>query len=406
MKWPGRRGSTLRTLGVDAALAVAILGVLAVVAGPVDPSVNRANGGLGWVVLLMVAGVVPVALRRVAPLTSVVGLCALLLVADRRPAALGVGVTAVLVVVYTRAAFGPLRQAVAATSALAAAGAAVVLADPGSAGPWVANVTAGVLALLACFFLGRAVFTRRAYTAALEERARDAELNREVAAREAVLDERRRIARELHDMVAHHVAVMGVLATGARRALRSDPGAADEALRAIEETGRASLREMRRMLDVLRADDERRLEEPPPEPGVGGLEHLVEQVREAGLAVEFKLAGPARALEPGVDLTVFRVVQEALTNVLKHAGAAHAQVGLDFSAGSVRVTVTDDGHGPTPDLPTAGHGLVGMRERVGLYGGTLQTGARGGGGFRVVAQIPVDAVRLPNLVTKRSEGDP
>jgi signal transduction histidine kinase len=283
---------------------------------------------------------------------------------------------------------------------------------PGRRGPIPEAVPAESRARVLGVFLGRAVFTRRAYTAALEERARAAELNREAAAREAVLDERRRIARELHDMVAHHVAVMSVLATGARRALRRDPDAADEALRAIEETGRASLREMRRMLDVLRADDERGPEEPPPEPGVAGLEHLVEQVREAGQTVDFTVAGPARTLEPGVDLTVFRVVQEALTNVLKHAGAAHAEVGVEFSVDGVRVTVDDDGHGPTPDHPTAGHGLVGMRERVALYGGTLQTGARGGGGFRVVAQIPFDAVRLPSnvttayQVTESSEGDP
>ena len=381
----------LGALGVDSALAAAVLLVFAVATVPANPDPRPANGGLTWVAILLVAAVAPVALRRVAPLVSVVSGCGALLVGEWRPAGLGAASVAALVVAYTRAALGPLRQAVAAALALAAAATAVGLAAPGQAGPRAASLIAGLLALLACFFLGRTVFTRRAYTAALEERARAAELNREAAARQAVFDERRRIARELQDMVGHHGAVMGVLATGARRALRSDPDAADEALRTIEETGRASLREMRRMLDVLRSDDEPGPAEPPPEPGVAGPEHLVEQVQDAGLPVEFTVLGRAVPLEPGVDLTVFRIVQEALTNVLKHASAERAEVGLEFLANAVRVTVDDDGHGPTPDRPAAaGHGLVGMRERVALYGGVLQTGARGGGGFRVVAQIPME----------------
>lgn len=381
----------LGALGADSALATAILLVFAVATVPTNPDLLPKNGSLAWVAILLVGAVTPVALRRTAPLVSVVAGCGMILVGEWRPAGLGAASVAALIVAYTRAALGPLRQAVAATLALAAVATAVGLARPGPAGPRVASLTAALLAVLACFFLGRTVFTRRAYTAALEERARAAELSREAAARQAVFDERRRIARELHDMVAHHVAVMGVLATGARRALRRDPDAADEALRTIEETGRASLREMRRMLDVLRSDDEIGPTEPPPEPGVTGLEHLVEQVQDAGLAVEFTVLGSAVPLEPGVDLTVFRIVQEALTNVLKHASAERAEVGLEFLANAVRITVDDDGYGPTHDRSTpAGHGLVGMRERVALYRGVLQAGAKGGGGFRVVAQIPVD----------------
>lgn len=379
-----------RLFGADSALAAGLLALFTVASGSIGADARGAGNAVAWVVALLVAAVVPVALRRVAPLTSVGLVCALLVAGEWQPASLTATTVAALIVGYTRASLWPVRRAVLATAALGACGTAVgVIGPEPNAQRW-AVATFGIVALLACFFLGRTVFTRRAYTAALEERARVAELNREAAAREAVLDERRRIARELHDMVAHHVSVMGVLATGARRTLRRDPDAADEALKTIEDTGRASLREMRRLVDVLRADDERAPEEPPPAAGVDGLEQLAEQVREAGLAVDLTVVGAAPRLDPGLDLTVFRVVQEALTNTLKHAAATHAAVALDFAADGVRITVTDDGHGPVPGDAGLGHGLVGMRERVALYGGTLRTGARSGGGFRVYARLPFD----------------
>jgi len=392
-----------RESGVDTALAASILLLVTGVAGPLR-SEAAPGGSAAWLAVLTVAGVLPVALRRAAPLASVGLVCGVLLFHEGYHVAPGTIGIASLIVVYTRAAYAAVRPAVFAAVAVGVCGAAVGLVGPEPEATRAAAVTAGSLALLACFFLGRTVFTRRAYTAALEERARTAELNREAAARQAVLDERRRIARELHDMVAHHVSVMGVLATGARRTLRRDPDAADEALRTIEDTGRASLREMRRLLDVLRADDERAPEEPPPPaPGVAGLETLVEQVREAGLPVELSVRGAATPLDPGLDLTVFRVVQEALTNALKHAGAARAQVALEFALDGVRIMVTDDGHGPEPGGDHLGHGLVGMRERVALYGGTLRTGARSGGGFRVYARLPLDGAARPAPVSPAPE---
>ncbi|MGW5670981.1 sensor histidine kinase, partial [Micromonospora sp. NPDC003776] len=207
---------------------------------------------------------------------------------------------------------------------------------------------------------------------------------------QAVADERRRIARELHDVVAHQVSVMGVLATGARRVLRRDPDAADEAMATVEETGRATLRELRRLLDVLRTDAE---PDPDlaPQPGLTGIETLVEQVREAGLPVTLRVDGIPAPLAEGVALAVYRVIQEALTNALKHAGRATALVRLTWTDGFLAVEVTDTGRGPGPAADRIGHGLVGMRERVALYGGVLRTGPRTGGGFRVYARIPLES---------------
>jgi signal transduction histidine kinase len=185
------------------------------------------------------------------------------------------------------------------------------------------------------------------------------------------------------------VSVMGVLATGARRVLRRDPDAADEALSTIEDTSRTTLREMRRLLDVLRTEAEPAAEM-APQPGLAGIETLVEQVREAGLPVSLRVDGSPGSLAPGVALTIYRIVQEALTNALKHAGAATAQVRLSFGVYWLIVEIFDTGRGPAPGSDHVGHGLVGMRERVALYGGTLRTGPRPGGGFRVYAKIPME----------------
>jgi signal transduction histidine kinase len=190
--------------------------------------------------------------------------------------------------------------------------------------------------------------------------------------------------------VAHHVSVMGVLATGARRALTRDPQAADEALATIESTGRATLREMRRLLDVLRRDDESDATL-KPQPGMAGLQALIEQVREAGLDVELTVTGVPRELDPGIDLTIYRIVQEGLTNALKHAGPARAQVRVAFGLDRLQLSVEDNGAGrAAAEAGHSGHGLVGMRERVSLYGGTLRTGPRVDRGYAITASIPLD----------------
>ncbi len=202
--------------------------------------------------------------------------------------------------------------------------------------------------------------------------------------RAAVAAERARIARELHDVVAHSLSVMVVQAQAADRVLEGEQPSAREALRSVHATGRQALVEMRRLVGLLREDAELEL---APQPGLGRLDELVAQMRDAGLPVELKIEGDQRALTSGVDLSAYRIVQEALTNVLKHAGGARACVAVRFGADEVELEVDDDGGGPHNGTD-GGHGLVGMSERVALYGGTLDYGAHEGHGFRVRARLP------------------
>jgi signal transduction histidine kinase len=380
-----------RVFVTDAAFAAALTAVDLILTALGPPELRPSS----WVgaVLLSAGCAAPVALRRAATwpaiaLTVVTLLAPLLL--ERSPLT---HPASFLVVTYTAAARFPPGAAVLAWLALwLPVFAANVLVPDASEQ---AGLTPGFLVLynlltsLVAFFVGRTQHARRTSTRALEERAHAAEANQRALAEQAVADERRRIARELHDVVAHHVSVMGVLATGARRVLARRPEAADEALATIEDTSRTTLREMRRLLDVLRTDAEPAAEL-SPQPSLAGIDTLVEQVREAGLPVVLRVDGEPAGLDPGVALTVYRIVQEALTNAIKHAGRASADVRLRFGVYWLTVEVCDDGRGPTPDRNTVGHGLVGMRERVALYGGTLRTGPRPGGGYRVYAKIPVE----------------
>jgi signal transduction histidine kinase len=218
------------------------------------------------------------------------------------------------------------------------------------------------------------------------ERAFRAEREREERARSAVAEERARIARELHDVVGHSVSVMTVQASGVRRLLRPDQDPEREALLVVERTGREALAEMRRMVGVLR-----RPEEAPalaPQPSLDHLNRLVDQAREAGLPVELRIEGEAIQLPAGVDLTAYRLVQEGLTNVVKHAQATRAEVLVNYGDGYLEVTVRDDGQG-VGNGDGGGHGLVGMRERVSVYGGDLDAGPQPGGGYRLRAKLPL-----------------
>jgi signal transduction histidine kinase len=208
---------------------------------------------------------------------------------------------------------------------------------------------------------------------------------REERARAAVAEERTRIARELHDVVAHAISVIVLQARGARHALEREPSDAREAIDAIEETAEAALGEMRRLLGVLRARDE--LIALAPQPSVGQLPALLAHVRGAGLPVELSIEGEPVELAPGVDLSAYRIVQEALTNTLKHAGPASARVTVRYEPGSLLVEVADDGAGTANG--NGGHGLVGMRERVSVFGGDLESGPGREGGFAVRARLPL-----------------
>jgi signal transduction histidine kinase len=214
-----------------------------------------------------------------------------------------------------------------------------------------------------------------------------AERERDLAAREAVVEERARIARELHDAIAHNVSMIVVQAGGERRALGGEHGSTADVLRTIEQIGRGALVEMRRLVGMLRSDAGDPL---APQPGLDDLPTLVAQVREAGLPVELSVEGELRELPVGIELSAYRIVQEALTNALKHAGDAHAAVRVHYRGDSLEIEIVDDGPGAR-DSPagSGGHGLVGMRERVALYGGRFDAGRRASGGFAVRVLLPI-----------------
>ncbi|NUO44636.1 MAG: sensor histidine kinase [Streptomyces sp.] len=244
--------------------------------------------------------------------------------------------------------------------------------------------------------LGDSVRTRRAYFAQLEERASRLEKEREAQAKVAVAAERARIARELHDVVAHNVSVMVVQADGAAYVLDAAPDQARKALETISSTGRQALAEMRRLLGVLRTGEHQEVGEYVPQPDVEQIDDLVEQCRTSGLPVDFKVEGTPRPLPSGVELTAYRIVQEALTNTRKHGGPnAGASVRLVYFDDGLGLLVEDDGKGAPHELyedggaDGQGHGLIGMRERVGMVGGTLDAGPRPGGGFRISALLPL-----------------
>ena len=264
---------------------------------------------------------------------------------------------------------------------LAALAVLVATGQPGT-------VEAGSLAVFAvAWLIGRYLRQRRSQVSGLQQRAARAEQEREEQARAAVTQERGRIARELHDIVAHSVSVMVIQAQAGQR-LISDAAQARTAFRSIEASGREALVELRRLLAILRtADDQLAI---GPQPGLGSLNSLIEQVRDAGLPVELRIEGQQVQLPPGVDLSAYRIVQEALTNTIKHAGPAKAEVVLRYDTSALELEITDSGTGAAPGTGT-GHGLIGMRERVTLLGGDLVTGSRDGGGYLVRARLPLTA---------------
>ena len=294
-----------------------------------------------------------------------------------------------LVAAYSVGAYSANRRRVTRTAAALIGGLAVVnigraVIGHHALGP-LGDVVGNTIVFGTAFVMGDNVRRRRQRIADLEERGQHLAREREMVAHQTLADEQRRIARELHDVVAHSLSVMVVQAGAARRVLATRPEQASEALTHVEATGREALNEMRRLLGVLRGEEPTVM---APQPSLGQLEQLTSA--DPSLPVVVTITGVPRALPSIVDLQAYRIVQEALTNVRKHAGPARATVDVTYAHEHVEVTVTDDGRGASVPLADGGgHGLVGMRERVLLVGGTLHAGPRPGGGWVVSARLPL-----------------
>jgi signal transduction histidine kinase len=348
-------------------------------------------------VAVAVALVIPVVFRRKYPTAAfatatVVGGLQVLYTGRPSPADL-----AVVVLLYTLAAYRPRRTSVTGLIICLLGSVLAVARLVPSQIPLLDTIMVGSILFagpaLIAWVLGDSMRYRRGYYASLEDRAARLERERDAQAQIAAAAERARIARELHDVVAHNVSVMVVQADGASYALDTEPEKTRQALAAIAGTGRQALAEMRRLLGVLRSGDG--ATGLAPLPGIGQLGELLQQTRATGLTVAFTVEGVPGPLPDGVALAAYRIVQESLTNTRKHAGpAASAQVTLRYCEDALVLSITDDGRGAATSADGAGHGMTGMRERVALYGGTLQAGPRPGGGYQVTARLPMAAPRI------------
>lgn len=377
-----------RPLVTDTIFA-SVLMAFAIIAGiATEPSGSERHVGvLGW--FLIIFATAPIAVRRKFPLSAmwvVLGGTIPFWVLDYPDDPVGVGL---LITIYSVGAHvarpTSLRHAVVAVCAIVVVGTIGVLI-PSEDLPWFA-IPAFIVMHGTAFVLGDNLRTRRAYLRQLETTAERVEAQTRAEAQSAVSEERTRIARDLHDVVAHSMSVMVVQAGAARRVIDTNPKMAAEALGAIETTGRESLDEMRRILGVLRSEgDELEL---APAPGLGDFSRLVDQCETAGMSVDVVFEGEAKPLSASLELSAYRIVQESLTNSLKHAGPARATVCLTYGAQELIVRVTDNGRGASVKAVGAGQGLIGMRERAEAFGGSLTAGPRTGGGYAVSAILPI-----------------
>lgn len=374
---------------VDFSLGVllTVVNIVNIWASPPSDGPLPFRSGDALAVLLVVGANLPLGLRRRDPMAVfwVIAACTAAYELIGYPSTIALSA---LITLYTVAAHCDRPQSRTALSATCAVLAVLLITarQNVTVADWVLNY----LQFVAAWLLGDNLRVRRKYVANLEERAAQAERQAELEAQRAVEAERARIARELHDVVAHGMSVMIVQTGAARRVLANDPEAAGGALERVEATGREAMTEMRRLLGVLRAEgpagDERL-----PQPTLGGLPRLVELFAEANLPVRLVVDGEQRELPPGIELSAFRIVQEALTNTLKHAGPATAEVRLRYGPEALDLEVVDDGRGAAADSDgDGGHGVLGMRERVELFGGHLHAGPRPGGGWVVRAHLPLD----------------
>jgi signal transduction histidine kinase len=347
-----------------------------------------------WGGILAFGMLVPLIWRRTHPELTFFAVCSVAVVQWLFAIQLQAGNVGLLVALYAIAVYGDVRLS---RIALGIGGLGVLMAVSRywSNSDWKQQITT-MVGLAAVVFgvwaFGDRRRTRGLYVAQLEERAAQLERDRDRESKLAVSNERTRIAREIHDVVAHGLSIMIVQADGGLYAADQSPEAAKKALATIGDTGRASLTEMRKMLGLLKQDEQNELDpnQPRPQPGVSSLPELIDNVREAGLNVTYDVTGRPRDLPALLGLTAYRIVQEGLTNTLKHAGpGARTSVSLDFGREMLTVVVTDDGRGagvaPSSD---PGHGLVGMRQRASVSGGTVSAGPKAGGGYEVIAKLP------------------
>ncbi|CAA9237505.1 MAG: Two-component system sensor histidine kinase [uncultured Acidimicrobiales bacterium] len=334
-------------------------------------------------VALALAQTLPLAFRRVAPVPVLVLLGLVTGIHGASTVSDPTVFFGALVALYTAVSLSDRRTSVVLGAVTAVAVGLSVLASGDT--PF-ATVALNYVVFGTAWILGDSVRTHRAYAAELEDRAASAERRRQEDANRAAAEERVRMARELHDVVAHHVSLIAVQSEAAQVLLPKDPGRAAEAVEAIATTARQALTELRRLLGALREDGDGPASV-SPQPGDLAIGSLVDSVRDAGVPVSLTVRGNLRPLPDAVAVSAYRIVQESLTNVVKHAGPATAAVVVDYGADELVLEVTDDGRGRPGD--GTGHGLVGMRERVTLLGGQLRAGPRREGGFGVEARLPL-----------------
>jgi len=334
--------------------------------------------------VMWVAGTcLPLIIRRRLPIVCHALQVGFQIMAQRAP--VSISLLAIFIGLYSVGVYSRWRVPFLAWLVLGSIWIAVAFPDSRTNVPsWASELVGG----LAVWLAGSAMHQRRLQTEALRARADQLEHERDLNLRLARGDERQRIARELHDVVAHSVSVMVVQAGAARTLLGRNPDRATEALLAVETTGRQALGELRHLLGLLTAQEA----EPAlaPQPGLQQLGELVEHVKRAGLPVDLHVAGSPRELPPGLDLAAYRIVQEALTNALKYASGASTHVGVEFEEHELRLEVVNCGGSTADSANGTGRGLLGMHERVAMYGGNLEAGPRPEGGFAVRARLPLE----------------
>lgn len=382
-----------RQIAFDALLAVGALTLGLVVLTQIEPQIAEVftSQSDGFHILLMVLMTVPLVLRRVYPIPVFFVILAAWVVERARDYPDTLTWIAVVIVFYTIGAELPRPSSlrIGGITALFMLGWAVIgaiMLESISAVSLITTMIVTVTPLL----LGREIHSQRRRVEELRERVERADRDREEKARRAVAEERTRIARELHDVVAHQMTVMTLQADGARRIADGSDPRVIEALETIGDAGHSALAEMRRTVALLRAPEEE--SDTKPLPHLGDVEQLIEAVRAAGLPVDLAIEGEVRPLAEGTELSAYRIVQESLTNSVRHGGPdVSAKVVIDYGDDQLDVLILDDGRGVSADIGDGvGNGIIGMRERIGMLGGELSAGPHAGGGYEVHATIPIE----------------